>query len=64
MAAYEFVDHNFDVVVVGARTQKASPSLQAFYALISASAGSRSLSDNIEQALWNKWVMIASGALK
>ena len=52
-----------DVVVVGARTPKASPSLQAFYALISASAGSRSLSDNIEQALWNKWVMIASGAL-
>jgi 2-dehydropantoate 2-reductase len=34
-----------------------------FYALISTTAGLRKLSENVDQELWNKWVMIASGAI-
>jgi 2-dehydropantoate 2-reductase len=52
-----------DVVQVGARSPAAQPLAQAFHALISQSPGNRALSTDIDQALWNKWVMLASGAL-
>ncbi|MFC4276635.1 2-dehydropantoate 2-reductase [Achromobacter aloeverae] len=52
-----------DVVIVGARTQAGAGAAQRFHALISSSQGVRTLSVDIMQALWNKWVMLASGAL-
>ncbi|SMG60884.1 2-dehydropantoate 2-reductase [Cedecea sp. NFIX57] len=52
-----------DQVVVGARSSATLDVAKAFYALLASSAGVRVLSDNIMQALWNKWVMLASGAL-
>lgn len=54
---------NADVVVVGSRSQASIPSAESFHALISTSAGSRVLSKDVSHALWNKWVMLASGAL-
>lgn len=50
-----------DVVIIGARSQGVSCAEQ-FHALIEQSAGTRTLADNIARALWNKWVMLASGA--
>jgi 2-dehydropantoate 2-reductase len=52
-----------DQVVVGARSAATRDAANAFYTLLASSAGVRVLSDNIMQALWNKWVMLASGAL-
>ncbi|NIG77919.1 2-dehydropantoate 2-reductase [Klebsiella sp. Ap-873] len=52
-----------DQVVVGARSPATLDVAKAVYALLASSAGGRALSDNIMQALWNKWVMLASGAL-
>jgi 2-dehydropantoate 2-reductase len=37
--------------------------VKAFHTLISKTKGTRKLADNIEQALWNKWIIIATGAL-
>jgi len=52
-----------DIVTFGARSSAHRPLVDDFYALISQSPGSRNLSLNISQALWNKWVMLATGAL-
>ena len=52
-----------DTVIVGAREADQRATAEAFHALIRQTPGTRSLSDDIEQALWNKWVMIATGAL-
>ncbi|WP_233237894.1 ketopantoate reductase family protein [Bordetella sp. LUAb4] len=54
---------NTDVVIVGARTDAAAAKAQAFHTLIAQSPGVRTLSTDIEQALWNKWMMLACGAL-
>lgn len=52
-----------DTVITGARDASQVPLVEAFHALISTSPGSRAMADNIEQALWNKWMMIAAAAL-
>ncbi|OWT80801.1 MULTISPECIES: 2-dehydropantoate 2-reductase [unclassified Achromobacter] len=54
---------NTDVVIVGARSEAGATTAQAFHALITQSPGMRSLATDIEQALWNKWMMLACGAL-
>jgi 2-dehydropantoate 2-reductase len=46
-----------------ARHAVALNAVQRFHGLISRSAGVRSMLPDIEQALWNKWVMLAAGAL-
>lgn len=52
-----------DTVLVGARDAAQVPLVEAFHQYIAATPGSRAISDNVEQALWNKWMMIASAAL-
>lgn len=52
-----------DVVVTGARTPALQALAQDFHALISASPGVRTASPDITQGLWDKWIMLASGAL-
>lgn len=56
-----------DVVIVGARSDAAAAAAaataRAFHGLIARSPGERTLSTDMEQALWNKWVMLATGAL-
>jgi len=52
-----------DRLVVGARAEAAQPLARAFHELAAATPGTRELSADVDQALWNKWVMIASGAL-
>jgi 2-dehydropantoate 2-reductase len=52
-----------DVVVVGPRAEASAGLAREFHALISKSPGVRTLAADPTQALWNKWVMLASGAL-
>ncbi|ODV44422.1 ketopantoate reductase [Cupriavidus sp. UYMMa02A] len=52
-----------DRLLVGARAPQASALAADFHALASQSAGTRELSDAIGQELWNKWAMIAAGAV-
>lgn len=52
-----------DVVIVGAREPVQQAAAEAFHALIRSTPGTRSVSDNIGQALWNKWIHIATAAL-
>jgi len=52
-----------DIVIVGARDAAQQDAAEAFHALIRTTPGTRSLSDNIGQALWNKWIHIATAAL-
>lgn len=52
-----------DVVITGARSDSAIRVAQAFHAIIRQSPGTRSLSANVDEILWNKWVMLASGAV-
>ncbi|CAG2155205.1 2-dehydropantoate 2-reductase [Cupriavidus yeoncheonensis] len=52
-----------DKLLVGARTPQAQRLAADFHRLASRTPGIRGLSSNIEQELWNKWVMIAAGAL-
>ena len=52
-----------DVVITGARTALLQERALALHALLAASPGARTFSNNITQALWDKWVMIAAGAL-
>ncbi|ALM82418.1 2-dehydropantoate 2-reductase [Bordetella sp. N] len=54
---------NTDVVIVGGRGEANSALAERFHALVAQSSGVRTLSANIEQALWNKWMMLAAGAL-
>ena len=51
-----------DVFVVGARAASQEPVAQRFHELVARTPGMRRLSGNIEQELWEKWVMLASGA--
>ncbi|MGO4809038.1 2-dehydropantoate 2-reductase [Cupriavidus sp. 2MCAB6] len=52
-----------DRLVVGARAEPAQALAGAFHALAASTPGMRELSPAIDQALWNKWVMISAGAL-
>jgi 2-dehydropantoate 2-reductase len=52
-----------DTLIVGNRTPSAESLARAFYDIIATTPGQRRLSTSIEQDLWNKWVMIASGAM-
>lgn len=52
----------FDKLVVGARESTQVDKVEAFHELASKSKGIRLLSDQIEQELWEKWVMICAGA--
>jgi 2-dehydropantoate 2-reductase len=52
-----------DTVIVGAREPGQQATAKTFHALIRSTKGMRSLTDNIEQALWNKWMIIATGAM-
>jgi 2-dehydropantoate 2-reductase len=54
---------NNDTVLVGHRSADTRAAAQAFYDLFAKSPGIRKMPENIEQALWDKWVMICSGAL-
>jgi 2-dehydropantoate 2-reductase len=51
-----------DVLAVGARSPKSEALAAAFFALVEKTPCVRKLSPSIDQALWNKWVMLASGA--
>jgi 2-dehydropantoate 2-reductase len=52
-----------DKLLVGARTIQAQTLAEDFHRLAARTPGIRGLSPDIEQELWNKWVMIAAGAL-
>lgn len=55
-----------DVVVVGGRSQATAALAEAFHALIAQSPGVRNLAADpalITEALWKKWISVASGAL-
>ena len=52
-----------DRLLIGHRVSEQESFVRMLHGLISKTAGVRELSTNIEQALWNKWVMIASGSL-
>lgn len=52
-----------DITIIGARSPDNAAVTQQLHQLLSLSQGKRVLSDNIDQALWNKWVAIATGAL-
>jgi 2-dehydropantoate 2-reductase len=52
-----------DTLIVGSRTPAAENLVRVFHDRIATTPGQRRLSTAIEQDLWNKWVMIASGAL-
>lgn len=52
-----------DAVVTGARSELTVGTAHRLHALIAQSPGSRILSPEITGALWNKWVMLASGAM-
>ena len=54
--------HN-DQVLVGHRTPQGEGAAQAFHAFIARSPGVRKIAPRIEQALWDKWVMICAGSL-
>lgn len=51
-----------DSIVVGARDPKAMAVARKLFDLFEKSSGTRTFSDNVDQALWNKWVFIACGA--
>ncbi|MDR3397429.1 MAG: 2-dehydropantoate 2-reductase [Pandoraea sp.] len=52
-----------DNVIVGARTVEMRGLAERVYHLFAKSKGTRTLSDNIEQALWNKWIAVASAGI-
>lgn len=52
-----------DRLIVGARAPEAQDVASALHEQLSRSAGTRELSSDIVQELWNKWAMIAAGAL-
>lgn len=51
-----------DKVIVGARTMLLQPLASRFHQLLSRTPGERMLSTDVEQALWDKWVMLCAGA--
>ena len=52
-----------DKLVVGHRSPLGKDTALAFHKLVARTPGVRELSENIEQALWDKWVMITAGSL-
>lgn len=51
-----------DKVIVGARTRLLAPLASRIHQLLCRTPGERLLSSDIEQALWDKWVMLCAGA--
>ena len=53
-----------DSLTVGPRSKDpaASAAAASFHALMATSGGKRTLTENIDQALWEKWVMLSAGA--
>jgi 2-dehydropantoate 2-reductase len=56
-------ENAMDVVHIGDRGHSTHEAIWQFYNLISRSEGIRTLSPSIDQVLWDKWVMLAAGAL-
>jgi 2-dehydropantoate 2-reductase len=52
-----------DIVQLGTRSATAPEVVAPLHQLLASSRGQRAVSLDITQALWNKWVMLASGAL-
>ncbi|ANN70270.1 ketopantoate reductase family protein [Bordetella bronchialis] len=52
-----------DNLIVGPRSEATAPLARDFHALIAGTPGNRVLSPAITQALWNKWVSLAAGAM-
>ncbi|VVE49639.1 ketopantoate reductase family protein [Pandoraea anhela] len=52
-----------DNVIVGARTQAMRPLAQDVYDLFAQSRGTRALSEQIEQALWSKWIAVSCAGI-
>lgn len=51
-----------DIFVLGARAAQQEPVAQRFHELIVRTPGIRNLSTDIEQDLWEKWTVLATGA--
>jgi 2-dehydropantoate 2-reductase len=51
-----------DKLMVGARAPRSEALAASFHALVAKTPGVRLLSDFVEQALWNKWVVLSAGA--
>ena len=51
-----------DTLLIGPRTEATKALAASFYEVVSHTPGTRRLSEDIAQALWEKWVMIAAGA--
>jgi 2-dehydropantoate 2-reductase len=51
-----------DKLTVGARDPRSEALAASFHALVAKTPGVRLLSDFVEQALWNKWVVLSAGA--
>ncbi|QQX86606.1 2-dehydropantoate 2-reductase [Cupriavidus necator] len=54
---------SLDSVTVGARNPSQQQQVEELHAIFAQTPSSCAISDNIEQALWDKWMMIASAAL-
>jgi 2-dehydropantoate 2-reductase len=52
-----------DTVLIGARDPAAQGGARALFDLFTAGPGTRGFASGIGQALWDKWAMLASGAL-
>lgn len=52
-----------DSVIVGARAQRQEPVVRELHRLLALTPGERRYAGDIDQQLWNKWIMIASGAM-
>ena len=51
-----------DTLLIGPRAEATTALAASFYEVVSHTPGTRLLSEDIAQALWEKWVMIAAGA--
>lgn len=53
-----------DALTVGPRSEDpaARAAAASFHALMATSRGKRTLAENVDQALWDKWVMLSAGA--
>ncbi|WP_250480999.1 2-dehydropantoate 2-reductase [Caballeronia sp. GAOx1] len=51
-----------DRLVIGARSESHVDLINRFYEIIQGTPGARALTDDIEQQLWQKWVMLSAGA--
>lgn len=51
-----------DTVLIGHRSPETQEAAKSLHALLATSPGVRKLAGDVEQALWDKWVMITAGA--